>query len=168
LKRITLLLSKLLELFVTVCVAVLVLVVLWGVLSRFIVSVPSRWTEELATHLLAWVALLGGAVGFKQRQHLGVDYFVNKLHPEAQRFNAIVVQFLVILFAVCVMVGGGSVLAIKTFSTGQVTPAIGLRMGLVYLSVPISGLFIVLFAIDEICDLVRNHSTPSSSESMEP
>ena len=38
-------LNKILEFVVAALVAVTVLVVLWGVFSRFIVNVPSRWTE---------------------------------------------------------------------------------------------------------------------------
>ena len=64
-------LNKLLEWIGIGCVAGSILVVLWGVLSRFIVAVPSRWTEELAIILLTWTALLGAAIGFKNRQHLG-------------------------------------------------------------------------------------------------
>jgi TRAP-type C4-dicarboxylate transport system permease small subunit len=92
-------LNKLLEWIVIGCVAGSILVVLWGVLSRFIVAVPSRWTEELAIILLTWTALLGAAIGFKNRQHLGVDYVFQKLDSDAKRLNAIVVQFLIILFA---------------------------------------------------------------------
>jgi TRAP-type C4-dicarboxylate transport system permease small subunit len=147
--------TRVLEWMVAAIVAFLVLVVLWGVVSRFAIQLPSRWTEELATQLLVWVAMLGAAVAFSRREHLGVDYLHAKLHPEAQRLLSILIQGLVIVFAGCVMVGGGCVLVSKTWASGQVTPALGIRMGLVYLSVPISGLFIVFFAIEQMIELVQ-------------
>ena len=151
-------LTRILEFAVTVIVAVLVLDVLWGVCSRFVLGEPSAWTEELATFLLIWVALLGSAVGFSRQKHLGVDYFVNQLHPDARRLMAIVVQGLVAAFAASAMVWGGYILVSETLKAGQLTPALGIRMGMVYLAVPISGLFIVLFAIEQMLELIANPS----------
>ena len=67
-----------------------VLIVFISVVWRYALHAPLSWTEEVATHLLAWVALLGGAVGFSRKQHLGVDFIYNKLHPSAQRLLAII------------------------------------------------------------------------------
>jgi TRAP-type C4-dicarboxylate transport system permease small subunit len=147
-------LTRLLEHLLTLLVAILVLDVLWGVISRFVLSEPSRWTEELATFLLMWVALLGAAVGFSRQQHLGVDYLVNKLHPDAKRLMALLVQGVIIAFASVVMVGGGYVLVAETLTVGQLTPALGIRMGLVYLAVPLSGLFIILFSLEQMAGLI--------------
>ncbi len=166
-KRFTELLAKLLELIVTVSVAGSVLVVIWGVFSRFVVSVPSRWTEELAINLLSWVALLGAALAFRKRQHLGVDLIFNRLDPDAQRLNAILIQLLVILFAAVVMIWGGVNLVMGTLSTGQITAALGIRVGLTYLAIPLSGLAIVLFAIEEIVELIRLEKSPAAPSDSE-
>ncbi len=151
-------LNKLLEWIVIGCVAGSILVVLWGVLSRFIVAVPSRWTEELAIILLTWTALLGAAIGFKNRQHLGVDYVFQKLDSDAKRLNAIVVQFLIILFAACVLLWGGSNLVFKTLATGQITAALGIRVGYAYMAVPFSGAAIVLFAVEEMAEWIAGRT----------
>ncbi len=147
-------LTRILELGVISMFAALVCVVLWGVVSRFVLSEPSRWTEELATFLLTWVALLGAAVGLSRKQHLGVDYLVNQLHPEARMFLQVMVQCLVVAFACSAMVYGGTMLVTETLHAGQLTPALGIRMGFVYLAMPISGLFMVLFGLEEILALL--------------
>lgn len=143
----------LLEQCVVLIVAALVLDVLWGVFSRFILGAPSRWTEEVATFLLIWVAFLGAAVAFSREEHLGLDYFVKKLDHEAQWLLALIVQCLVIAFTTAVMIFGGYILVSETLQAGQVTPALGLRMGYVYLAVPLSGLFINLFSLERILEL---------------
>ena len=76
-------LDKSLEVLVMVAVAVLVIDVLWQVFTRFIMGDPSSWTEELATFLLIWVALLGSAVALGRGAHLGIDYFDGKLEDHA-------------------------------------------------------------------------------------
>lgn len=147
-------LARGLEAAVAVVFAAMVLVVLWGVCSRFVLSAPSRWTEEVAVFLLMWLALLGASVAFRRQQHLGVDYFVGKLHPTARTLLAVVGQTLIGFFALAVLVYGGSVLVNQTLAAGQLTPATGIRMGYVYVVVPLSGLFIALFAVEQAVALL--------------
>lgn len=154
-------LLRLLEFAVASLMAALVLDVLWGVASRFVLGSPSRWTEELATFLLTWVALLGAAIGFQRQQHLGVDVVVNYLHPDARRLAAICVRCLTIAFTASVMIWGGYVLVSDTLRAGQTTPALGIRMGYVYLAIPISGLFITWFCSEQLFGLIQQPAEDS-------
>ena len=134
----------------------------WGVLSHesweymFKVaekmSSPSRWTEELAKMLIIWVSLLGASVAFAAKAHLGVDYFVGKLDVNAKKLINVIVSLLVMFFAAVVMVGYGWILAMETLNKGQDSPAMKIPYGYVYLALPISGVFIVLFCLEEIVE----------------
>jgi TRAP-type C4-dicarboxylate transport system permease small subunit len=146
-------LTKALEWFVILVVGLLVLDVLWGVCTRFLLGSPSRWTEELATILLVWLSLLGAAVAFGRKEHLGVDYLAKKLDGHARRWLAMAVQLIVAAFAALIMVYGGVQQVAATLKVGQMSPALELPWGYVYLAVPISGLFIVLFAFEQLLEL---------------
>lgn len=146
-------LVRLLEWIVIFVVATLVLDVLWGVFSRFVLRAPSRWTEEVATILLIWVALLGAAVAFGRNEHLGIDYVVRQFDPAARRMIALVVQAIIAWFAIAVLIYGGYVLVSETLRAGQVTSALGIRQGYVYLAVPISGVFILMFCLERMVEL---------------
>ena len=61
-----------------------------------------------------------------------------------------VVFALVAVFSALVMVGGGIQLVTRILATQQVSPALGLKMGYVYLAVPISGFFLALYSV-ELC-----------------
>lgn len=119
----------------------LTLDVLWGVFSRYALAAQSRWTEELAIYLLMWISLLGAALAYAERGHLGVDYFVSKMDPEAQRFARAFAECMVAAFSAFVLLYGGSQLVLRTLESGQSSAALGLPMGWVYLSVPVSGAF---------------------------
>ena len=80
-----------------------------------------------------------------------VDYFVGKLHADAQRLMRTTVAIIVMAFAASVMVYGGTILFTRTLASGQVSPALGLQIGYVYLVVPISGL---LFILESLASLV--------------
>ena len=133
----------------------LVIDVLWGVGSRYVLGEQTRWTEELARFLLIWVSLLGAALVFYEKGHLGVDYFAGKLEEGARRLASIVAELAVLAFAAIAMVYGGWVLVSKTLQAGQVSPALGLPVGLVYLAVPLSGVLICLFSLHRLVGMAR-------------
>jgi len=140
-------LDKCLEVLVMVAVAILVIDVLWQVFTRFILKDPSSWTEELATFLLIWVALLGSAVALGRGAHLGIDYFVGKLDDKVRIKTELFVFAVVALFSMLVMVWGGIGLVVRTLELNQISVALKLPMGYVYLAVPISGAFLVLYSM---------------------
>jgi TRAP-type C4-dicarboxylate transport system permease small subunit len=147
LKAIKKILDHSLELLVIVVVAVLVVDVLWQVFTRFVLKDPSTWTEELAIFLLIWVSLLGAAVALNRGAHLGIDYFVGKLSPRKRLHTEIFVFLCISAFSLTVMVIGGIDLVSSTFKVEQLSPALGVKVGYVYLAVPISGFFLVLYSV---------------------
>ena len=133
--------------------ALLVFDVLWGVVSRYWPGiVPSDWTEELGIYLLAWISLLGSALTYRDRGHLGLDYFVTQFDPAAQRVAAVVIELCVLVFAGFALCYGGYRLVADTLASGQLTPVLQWRTGYMYLSVPISGAFFVGFAIEHLLE----------------
>ena len=139
-------LDKCLEVAVMVAVGVLVIDVIWQVFTRKVLDDPSEWTEELAIFLLIWVSLLGAAVALGKGAHLGIDYFVSKLPKKQQTVTEVVVFVLVLLFSIFVMVYGGSDLVKSTFEMEQTSPALNVQMGYIYLAVPVSGIFMVIYS----------------------
>lgn len=140
-------LDRLLEVLVMVAMAVLVLDVLWQVFTRLVLKDPSTWTEELAVFMLIWVSLLGAAVALGRGAHLGIDYFVGKLPARVRLGTEVVVFLCVSVFSLLVMVVGGVDLVASNLDLGQESPALRMKMGYVYLAVPVSGFFLTLYAI---------------------
>jgi len=140
-------LDRSLEVLVMVVVAVLVVDVLWQVFTRFILKNPSTWTEELAVFMLIWVSLLGAAVALNRGAHLGIDYFVSKLSGRKRLYTEAFVFLCISLFSLCVMTLGGIDLVASTLRLQQVSPALRVKVGYVYLAIPISGFFLVLYSV---------------------
>jgi TRAP-type C4-dicarboxylate transport system permease small subunit len=161
LKRLERVLTKALELFVVLAMALLVLDVVWGVFTRYALGEQAKWTEELARFLLIWVSLLGGALAFGRKAHLGIDVFVQSLHPDARRSMQWFSQLVVLFFALAVFGVGGSNLVSGALAADQETPALGWKMGYVYLVVPISGFFMALYAVESLVEKVSSEGTDS-------
>lgn len=162
-------LAGLLNIMLATAMAVLVGSVLWGVFSRFILGNQSVWTEPLAIYLLVWVSLLGAAVVYRENGHLGVDYFVSLLDPGAKRLVQLLVEILVIVFALSILCHGGFILVERALAAEQQVAGLGIPMGYIYMAVPISGFFFVLFGVEHIARWVhRSAVIPEPSHTDTP
>lgn len=142
-----------LEVLLMLMVAVLTLTVLWGVFTRFCLGSQAEYTDELARVLLVWVSMVGAALAFGEKAHLGVDFFVNMLHPEARKTLSMLVQVVTVVLAVAVFVIGGWGLAMGQM--GQQLPTLPISRGMVYLSIPLGGVLICLFALENLAEIIK-------------
>ena len=157
-----------LELFIVATMALLVADVVWGVFTRYALGEQAQWSEELARFLLVWVSLLGGAVAFRTKAHLGVDFFVNHLHPDARKVMAVVAHLVVLFFAGAVLLLGGASVVREALILEQTTPALGWKMGYVYLVLPISGFFVALYTVENLMETLRGRPAGRTSDGRTP
>ena len=141
--------------FLVVIMGVSVLNVLWQVFTRFVLSNPSSYTEELARYLLIWIGLIGAAYASGRGLHLAIDLLPNRLWGRSGKALAITIRLCVSAFAVGVLVIGGLQLVRLTLSLGQTSAALRIPIGWVYMVLPVSGLLMAWFAARDIMRLLR-------------
>lgn len=139
--------DKILEYVLIALMVILVADVLWQVLSRYILSSPSSFTDELAGFLLIWVGILGSAYVTGKKEHLAIDLLIQKSSPERQKKLMLVVNACIAIFALFVMIIGGSWLMITRFQLNVSSAALHLPLGYVYSILPISGLLMFYYSI---------------------
>lgn len=167
-------LNLILETLLTIVMAVLVLDVVWQVIARWIINRQDSaiaeglrtfftqcginptfsWTEELATYLMIWVGMLGASVALNRGSHLGIDYLVSKFSVTARLATECFIFICIGLFSLVGMLIGGILLVSRTFELGQTSPAMQLPMGYVYLAVPISGFFLVIYSVELLLERI--------------
>ena len=74
------------------------IVVLLGVLFRYVLLSPLSWSEEVARYLMIWAASLAISIGIMRREHLGITFLVSRIPPSAQKYTAILVNLAVLWF----------------------------------------------------------------------
>jgi TRAP-type C4-dicarboxylate transport system permease small subunit len=156
-------LANVLRAGLVVVFAILVVDVLWGVASRYLLGSQASWSEELARLLLVWLALLGAALACREDRHLGLDVIV-RLWPEAiQRLGRLFVCFVIICFACGIMACGGWQLVSQRFASGQTLPALGVAKAWFYLALPVSGVLITLFMAESFWATLVDRESDSDS-----
>lgn len=142
----------------TICVilfAVMVIVGTYQIVTRFIFNNPSTVSEELLTYTFAWMAMFSSAYVFGKRDHMRMTFVVDKL-PKAQRkILEIVIELLVIAFAVIVLIYGG--FTIMGLTMTQKTASLGVMMGVIYAVVPICGILIAIYGVLNVIDLCAGY-----------
>jgi TRAP-type C4-dicarboxylate transport system permease small subunit len=142
--------DRVLEISLVLIMSVSVLNVLWQVFTRFILRDPSSFTEELARYLLIWLGLLGAGYVSGKKLHLAIAVVLESRRGRTRRLMEAGIQVFVLLFALLVMVVGGIRLVAMSFALNQVSAALRIQLGYVYLVLPVSGLLIVFYALDEL------------------
>ncbi|MEY4675984.1 MAG: hypothetical protein RLZZ470_491 [Pseudomonadota bacterium] len=75
-----------------------------GVVSRYVLQDPLTWSDELASVLFLWLAMLGAVVAMQRGEHMRLTVFVAKLSPGKRQFVDALVACLTVAFCAVLMV----------------------------------------------------------------
>ena len=140
-------LDALLEKTLVVIMSAMVINVLWQVFSRYILTNPSSFTDELARYLMIWVGVFGAAYVAGKGNHVAITYFSEKMSPPNLKKIQVFINLTILVFAVLGMFIGGVRLVYITLVLEQLSPALKIPLGVVYSVIPISGILIIFYKI---------------------
>lgn len=157
--------DRLLGFVICVLMAAMVINVLWQVFTRFVLRDPSSFTEEAARYMMIWVGLLGSAYAAGKKSHLALDLVTSRLQGGRKRASEIIIHSIVLLFTLAVLVGGGGRLVWIQLSLGQQSAALQLKLGYVYLAVPLAGVVIAFYSVVFLIEAIRGETEEAHQSS---
>lgn len=144
-KRTKLFLDKLLIATALSMLAGMILVILYQVFSRQILSTTPAWSEELSRVLFVWVAFLGIAYGFKEKLHIGVGLIVDMLPESIQTICDILAKITIIALGGLMIYYGIQFTSLMMNST---LPGLRLPSSVLYAAIPVTGVYILINGIE--------------------
>ncbi len=75
-----------LEVVAAALMLAIILLLLGGVVSRYVFSMPLEWIDEAVSIAFLWVAMLGSAIAMHRNEHLRLTLFVDKMSPRVRDF----------------------------------------------------------------------------------
>ncbi len=126
------------EYFLVYTLAFSVALIFAQVVARYVFGNSISWSEELARYLFIWQAWI--AVGFatKYSRHINLDIIVNMCPPKVQTVLFWISHAIWLAFGLY-MAWKGAELTRTIFSRNTVSAALQIKMGWVYLSVPVGS-----------------------------
>ena len=151
------LLERILEITLIFLIAIIVILVLVQVFSRYLVQLPFIGIEEIARLLFVWACLLGTALGVVQNRHISIDVLL-RVFPKNLKHAAGIISQLMILFISGVMVVYGTQFTISKWAYPDYSTALFYPRSLFYMPVPISGAIIFVYTLIEMPKKLFNNS----------
>lgn len=79
-------LGMLVEIPAALLVAAEIVILFAGVVARYVLHRPLIWSDELASILFLWLAMLGAAVAFRRAEHMRMTALVTSVRPAVQAY----------------------------------------------------------------------------------
>lgn len=125
------------------------------IIARYVFQNSLTWSEELVRYLFIWSAFLGVPYCINKGASLKVVQFIDYLPAKLKNIVLMIDRVLMVVFFAAIFVFG--LLVVKnSFLNGQRSPALGLPMYVVYLSVVVGSGLAIIRVIEKIVLCLKN------------
>ena len=145
-------LTRLLNVLAGASFLVMVALTCWQVLTRYVLSNPSSWSEELVSYMFAWMSLLGASIVTSERGHMNIPILVELTGPGLQKLLKCLGELIAFLFSLVILAFGG--VQIAQLAMGQMTSSLGVPIGIFYVVLPLCGVLNMLFTLLNIVEIL--------------
>lgn len=90
------------DIFTGICFVAMTLLVLAGVLTRYVLHIPFMWTEEASRYLMVAGTFVGVSIAARDKSHLGLSLVVDSLPPKAGNILKIFSEIICIILYVMI------------------------------------------------------------------
>ncbi len=121
-----------------------VAVLLAGVVARFVLHQPLIWSDELASMLFIWLAMLGAVVALRRGEHMRMTAMVSKLPPQRRRLAEAIALYAALAFLAMVAWPAWEYASEERFIT---TPAFDISNAWRAAALPVGVVLMGMFAV---------------------
>ena len=97
------LLARWLSVPVALLVAAEMVILFAGVMARYVFHQPLIWSDEMASILFLWLAMLGSVVAFQRGEHMRMTALVGNLSPTKKAFFDLLATVCALLFLLLIL-----------------------------------------------------------------
>jgi len=128
------------------------------------VGYPWLWLQEVTSTLFIYGIMTGAAVATRRNDHLYLTAFAESMHGTARLVAEVLIRLVVLVVAICLVYFGyiNFLRGFGSFRLPSNTPIASL-----YAAIPIAGVLIALFTVEQIVNGCRNgfdHPEPEEPE----
>ena len=137
-----------------ILLAVISLTLMIQVVMRYIFNASLSWSEEFSRYCFVWSTFLSVSYSIKKGSMLRIDIVIQYLPKSWRKAIDIVMEFIVLGFFAFLLFNSFAVVK-RIGNSGQTSPALGLPMIVVYVSLIVGFALTCLRGIQKIFSLLR-------------
>jgi TRAP-type C4-dicarboxylate transport system permease small subunit len=131
-----------------VSIAVITLIIPWGVFTRYVLNSASSWPEPLAILMMIWLSFLSAIVCYREHRHIGVNLIPDLLTGRAKALLGLAVEACMLATSVFLLWYGIKLIQTTWYQSIAEFPIVS--VGVSYLPVPIGGAITALLVIERV------------------
>lgn len=126
---------------VVVSVTFLIGILFLQVVLRYVFSFSFGEIDELSRYIFIWTVFIGIGLGYREKAHLGVTAFINKLSSDKKKLVLNIISIVSMAFFVLVFIAGCQMIKL---TMNQRSSTLLIPMGYIYASVPVGAVLCFL------------------------
>ncbi len=141
--------------------ALIIVVISYSVVMRYVFNRPPAWAEELCRFTFIWVVMLGAIVVTREQSHIEFTILLDSL-PQRLRSVVVFMNRLLMLGFCGVLVWQGA--AIYPIVAEAASPTFAISMGWIYLAIPVAGVFMAVYIVENMVSSATRSADPGVKE----
>lgn len=122
------------EIITTLFLVIMCIFVFLQLLYRYLLSNPLLYAEEIARYAYIWATFIGLSLSTKTKEHIRIDFFVEKMPLKIKRLVNILMSFVTLALLVFLSYWG---MRLVDFNKVMLSPALRMPLYIVYISFPL-------------------------------
>ena len=138
---------------VVICAVIMMILGILQIVFRYVLKSSLSWSEESMRYLHVWVTTIGGSLCFYEGMFTTINLFYDKLRKRSQIGGRILMllQYFIAVGFYAVMLYFGTKHCFNSWI--KVSSTTRISLGLIYMCLPLSGLFGLCFSIGKLPDI---------------
>lgn len=133
--------------FGVICLSTFLAAVLLQVATRYL-RIPMIWTEEVANYSFIWTVFMGAAIMLRSKSHFRFTMLSQRLNGRKKALLELIINLMILIFAILILFYG--IRVVRTFWNYRWIAIPRLKMGYVWLCLPISGATMAIYTMEHI------------------
>jgi TRAP-type C4-dicarboxylate transport system permease small subunit len=153
-------LEKVLLAAIVLLLTTMTLVVVLGIVARYILLVSIPWTEEMSRYFMIWTAFMAFGLAYRRRELILVRMLIDRLPLKVYRYTMAISDLLCGFFLLLVVIYG---VKLCLLNTTQVSPAARIPMSIIYSAIPVGCGLCLLFIVESMIDFFKKYKGADQS-----
>ena len=138
-------LEKVEKAILAVTVGIMVIIIAYQVIMRYIFAHANSWSEELARYLFIYDVMIGAAIAIRRNSHLQIDILINLMKPKVRTILTIIATLAGMVFMVFLL--SYSITLVQT-GARTMSAGLGIPMSIPYSCMPVGIVLMLLTSIE--------------------